>query len=147
MVMAIDYVCMTEKRLVLVVWDQRVTVDQWRAHLQRMFADPCYARADAQLADLRYSTIDASVTEMEIHRIVDTTFVAERNLLAHKRLAIVAGPDWEKPKLVEQLIEPLNVRPIVFTNLVTACTWLSLEVVEIGNALKEMRLNLRQAAA
>ena len=144
--MAIDYVCKTDRRLVVVVWDQRVTLDQWRAHLERMFADPGYARADAQLTDMRFSSLDASITEMEIHRTVDT-YIAERGLMARKRLAIVAGPDWDKAKLVERLIEPLNVRPIVFTNLITACTWLSLDVVEIGNALKEMRLKLRQAEA
>ena len=59
----------------------------------------------------------------------------------------MAGADWEKPKLVEHLIEPLQVRPIVFTNLVTAFTWLDLDVVDIGREIQQIRLKLRTNSA
>ena len=72
---------------------------------------------------------------------------ASASIFPKRSFAIVAGADWDKPKLVEHLIEPLEVRPIVFTNLITACTWLDLDVVDIGREIQQIRLKLRHSSA
>ena len=140
--MAIDYVYKPDRQLVIVVWDGTIKAGQWRAHLIRIFADPNFRRAEMQLTDLRSCTIDPAIPNSAILRAV--RFLARRRQqISQKKLAIVAGADWEKPKLVEHLIEPLEVRPIVFTNLITACTWLDLDVVDIGHEIQQIRLKLR----
>ncbi len=140
--MGIDYIYRADQRLMIVVWDGMIKAGQWRAHLIRIFADPDFRRAEIQLTDLRYSTIDPSISDNAIYRAVGF-LVRRRELIAQKKLAIVAGSEWEKPKLVEHLIQHLTVRPIVFTNLVTACTWLNLDVVDIGQEIQQIRLELR----
>ena len=143
--MAIGYVYRPDRRLVIVVWDGMVKAGQWRAHLIRIFADANFRQAEMQLTDLRYATIDPGVTNNAVLRAV--SFLARRRQqISHKKLAIVAGAEWEKPKLVERLIEPLQVRPIVFTNLITACAWLGLDVVDIGHEIQQIRLKLRQSS-
>jgi hypothetical protein len=67
----------------------------------------------------------------------------QMGVIVHKRIAIIPGEGWEKAKLFVRLIASLGVRPIVFSNLVTACTWLNLDVVEVGNTIKELRLKMR----
>lgn len=95
-----------------------------------------------QLTDLRSCTIDPAIPNSAILRAV--SFLARRRQqISQKKLAIVAGADWEKPKL----IEPLQVRPIVFTNLMTACAWLDLDVTETGREIQQIRLNLRSNSA
>jgi hypothetical protein len=144
--MAIDYVYKPDRRLVIVVWDGTIKTGQWRKHLIRIFADANFRRAEMQLTDLRSSIIDPAVTNNTILRAV--SFLAgQREHISQKKLAIVAGADWEKPKLVERLIEPLQVRPIVFTNLMTACAWLDLDVIETGREIQQLRLKLRSNSA
>jgi len=140
--MSIGYVCKPEQQLVIAVWDGTINLAQWRDHLRRMFADPDYALVKYQLTDLRFSEIDSSVKGLDIKRVVN--FMATQpDKIAGKKIAIVAGNEWERPKQAESLLEAVSVHPIVFTDLVTACLWLGADVVEIGNIIKEIRLKLR----
>ncbi len=141
--MAIDYTYAATNRLIVVAWDQNVSLQEWQAHLERMFVDPNYSQADYQLVDMRFAIIGPSITEAQIRRIV-AEVESKSRLIIHKKLAIVAGSDWDKIKLFEKLIEPYGVRPVVFTNLLTACTWIGADVIEVGEEVKRMRLGLRE---
>jgi hypothetical protein len=141
--MGIDYVYKPEKRLVIVVWDGVVNLDQWQAHLRHMFADAEYPLAKYHLTDLRFSSIDPSITEEGIRRAVDF-MGAQGEKIIGKKFAIVAGDEWERPKFIEPLLQALSTHPIVFNDLVTACLWLGADVAEAGNTIKEIRSNLRR---
>ena len=141
--MSIGYVCKPEKQLVIVVWDGTINLDQWREHLRRLLADSDYALLKYQLTDLRFSEIDPSVQGLDIQRTVDF-MAAQPDRLAGKKIAIVAGNEWERPKQAESLLEKLSVQPIVFNDLVTACLWLGADVVEVGNTIKRVRQILRR---
>ncbi len=143
--MSIGYVVKLDTKLVVVAWDGMTKLIEWQDHLTRLFADPDYVSAKIQLTDTRFSSIDPSITGDEIRRVVESMAV-ERDKIAHKRLAIVAGPDWERAKLVERLLQPLMATPIVFTDLITACLWLGLDPADVGNEIKQLRLSLRHTS-
>jgi hypothetical protein len=140
--MSIDYVCNPEKLLVIAVWDGVVSLDQWREHLERMLADPQYAAAKFQLSDLRFSSVDKSFSRAGIQRTIK--FMATQpEKISGKKIAMVAGAEWEKPKYVELLLQGIAMRPIVFNDLTRACLWLGVDVVEVGNVIKQIRIDLR----
>ena len=128
----------------IVVWDGLVDLAQWQAHVPRMLSDPQYVPAAAQLTDLRFSSIDESIGEDDIRRMTDY-FATQHSKLEGKRLAIVAGGEWEKPKQVELSLKSQMVQTIVFNDLVTACVWLGTDVVEAGREIQQLRLKLRRS--
>jgi hypothetical protein len=141
--MRIDYICKPNLKLAIAVWDGSVTWDNWQAHLHRMFSDPAYAPMQIQITDLRFSSINPTISNDEIQ--------AMRNLLADQRerislnkVAIVAGDDWSKPKLAEFALQTISVNSIVFNDLNTACLWLGVNVVEVGQDIEQIRIKLRQ---
>ncbi len=143
--MSIDYITKPDKKLIIVAWDGMIKLGEWQEHLSRMFTDPDFASAKMQLTDIRFSFVDPLITDEEIRGIVE--FMAlQRNKIAGKKLAIVVGQEWIKAKLVERLLQPLMTAPIVFTDLTTACMWLGLDAVDVGNEIKQMRLNLRRTS-
>jgi hypothetical protein len=141
--MSIRYICKPELKLAVVVWDGVVTWDDWHAHLRRMFTDPVYAPIQSQFTDLRFSSISPTISNDQIQMMVDL-IVDMRKKISLMKLAIVAGNDWDKPKLVEIALQPLSINSIVFNDLVTACLWLGVDVVKIGRDIQNIRLALRQ---
>src|ERR1700690_3829742 len=129
--MGIAYGCKPNLKLALVVWDGLITWDEWRQHLQRMLVDPDYASMQSQITDLRYSTISPSISNKEIQAMIDMV-ADQRENLSLKRVAIVAGDEWSKPKQTEVGLRSLSITPIVFNDLTLACEWLGLQEVEIS---------------
>ena len=137
--MGIAYGCKPNLKLALVVWDGLITWDEWRQHLQRMLVDPDYAPMQSQITDLRYSTISPSISNKEIQAMIDMV-ADQRENLSLKRVAIVAGDEWSKPKQTEVGLRSLSITPIVFNDLTLACEWLGLQEVEISKDLQQIRI-------
>ena len=142
--MGIEYLCKSDRKLAIVVWDGLVTWGVWREHLQRMLLDPAWVPMESQISDLRRSTVDQSITIAQIQEMV-SLFAAQRQRSALKRVAIVAGNQWEKPKQAEGALPAVSVLPIVFNDLSTACIWLGAEVGEVERDIDQLRLKLRSA--
>ena len=111
-------------------------------HVRRFLDGPEYPLVQYQLADLRDASVKPYLTEAEIGRVVKY-MQNQLGTLGGKKIAIVAGNDWETPKRAEALLKSLSVTPIVFNSLSTACVWLGQEVVEVENAIKEIRMSHR----
>jgi len=141
--MSIGYICKPNERIAIIVWDGLVTLDQWRNHVDKMFADPAYVSLKLQLSDLRFSIFDGSITDEKIREVVDHIGTRQK-MFSLSKLAMVAGTDWAKTKLAESLIQMLSITPIVFADLHTACRWLGLDVVNIGRDIQQIRVQLRQ---
>ncbi len=140
--MGIAYFCERNKDPVIVVWDGTVNLEQWQIHLRRMLADSSYALARSQVSDLRYSVLDSSITEDTIRSTVEL-LAGQTDVIRGKRIAIIAGAQWEQAKNAELHLLRLAVDPIVFTDLVHACWWLGVDEVRVGSEIKRVRLALR----
>ena len=141
--MGIAYSCRQDSKLAIVVWDGHVTWDQWNEHLQRMLIDPDYAPLQLQITDLRYSTTDPSISNDPIQAMVDLVS-SHREKLSLRKVAIVAGDDWKKPKLAEVGLQSIAISPIVFDDMANACLWLGVDLVEVNEVIRKIRTRLRQ---
>jgi hypothetical protein len=140
--MSIEYAIKSERGLVLVVWDGRVTTAAWLTHLRRLFADPQYGSCTLQLTDLRAAKISPKINGPAIGRVIE--FVAsQRTLVARKRIAIIAGADWDRPKDFEARVQEYVARAIVFNALDTACSWLGQEAAQVTREIDELRRRIR----
>jgi hypothetical protein len=69
---------------------------------------------------------------------------AQRGKVSLIKVAIVAGNEWDKPKLVEFALHAISVNSIVFNDLATACIWLGVNAEQVGAVTEELRRRLRQ---
>jgi hypothetical protein len=141
--MGIAYRCRPNHKLALVVWDGLIAWDEWREHLQRMLFDPDYAPVQSQITDLQHSTIGPTITNNQIQAMIDLV-AGLREKLSVRKVAIIAGDDWVKPKLAEVGLQSISITPIVFHDLATACLWLGVDPVEIGEDIQQIRNTLRK---
>jgi hypothetical protein len=141
--MSIGYVCKSNLKLAIAVWDGIITWNIWQEHLQRMFSDPAYAPMEIQITDLRFSSISPTIAGDQIQVMIEL-LSGQRERVSLKKIAIVAGDDWSKPKLGEFALQAIFINSIVFNDLTTACLWLGADVVEVGEDIKQIRIKLRQ---
>jgi hypothetical protein len=141
--MAINYLCKPQLRLAVVVWDGVITLEDWRAHLHRMLSDPEYAPMQSQLTDLRFSSISGKISDIKIQDMINSMAALRRNI-SLKKLAMVAGSEWNKPRLAALALKPFFVNSIVFNDLSTACVWLGVDAAEVGRDIQDLRLSLQQ---
>ena len=137
--MGIAYTCNPDSRLALVAWEGVVSWDQWWAHLQRMFLDPDYAPMQSQITDLRHSSLSPTISNDEIKSMAGLV-ASQRGRLSLTRVAILAGGEWERPRLAEAALESISVTAIVFNDLATACLWLGVDAAEVAADLERTRL-------
>jgi hypothetical protein len=62
--------------------------------------------------------------------------------LAPMKLALVASGAWDKARDLERGVEGSPLNTIVFNELMTACTWLGLNVDSARSILGELRADL-----
>ena len=74
--------------------------------------------------------------------MIDLT-ASHRGRLSIARVAIVAGDDWERPRLAEAALKSISVTAIVFNDLTTACTWLGIDAAEAAADMERTRIKLR----
>jgi hypothetical protein len=110
-----------------------------------MLIDPDYAPMQAQINDLRYSSISPTISNDQIQAMVDLIDSHRKNISLSK-LAIVAGNEWNKLQLAALGLKNISINPIVFNDLETACLWLGFDVEEVGKDIQQLRLKLRQGS-
>ena len=140
--MSIGYTCIMDKKLVVSVWDGNVTLDQWRENLDRLLADPDFPATRINIVDMRFGHPDHTIGEGEIQQVID--FLAtHQEKIAGRKIAIVAGEDFTKPKYFERLAESLLAKVIVFNFLHSACSWLGADPKETEQTMEQIRVRLR----
>jgi hypothetical protein len=141
--MGIGYICKPDIKLAITVWDGLITWDYWRKHLEKLFSDPDYASMQLQITDLRNSSIGPTITDEEIKAMTDL-LDSQRQKVSMKKVAMVAGDEWNKPKLAEFALHAISINAIVFNDLETACIWLGINIKEVTQDIYQIRLKLQQ---
>ena len=139
--MRIVYLIEPRVQLSVSAWNGAVTGEEWRASLKRLLEDPSFGSVTRHLADLRLADLGSTIDEAEIRDTVD--FLAPyAKLLAGRRAAILAGKEFAKAGIFEQLIARYSLTVVAFTFLDVACTWLGIEVGEAQPLLDKLRAQL-----
>lgn len=141
--MGIGYICKSNLKLAVVVWDGIVAWDDWQKHLQRMFTDPAYAPMKIQITDLHYVSISTTISKEQIQVMTDM-LTRQRESLSLEKIAIIAGDEWDKSQLVQIALRDISVNSIVFNELATACLWLGVNASEVEQDIKQVLMKLRQ---
>ena len=141
--MGIAYVCKPDRKLAVVVWDGWLPGRTGGSHYPRMLSDLDFAAMQTQISDLRYASISAAISNDKYQAMVDL-LASEREHLSLRKIAIVAGTEWAKPKLAVAGMESVSVAAIVFNELTAACLWLGVDPVAAAADIEELRSNLRQ---
>ncbi len=139
--MSIVYRIDTDRGVAFSVWQGAVTPAEFLATLQRELADPAWPpRRRAHLVDLRTLTVpvDPAAVEQALATAADL-YAGHKGKVARLRMAIVASEAFAQALAFQRLTLPGPVKAIVFGNLLTACTWLGLDVTETERALQELR--------
>lgn len=141
--MSIGYICKPNVSLAICVWDGVVTWDDWQKNMLRLFNDPDYFSIQQQIVDLRFSSIDSSITVQKLRQMSDF-MVSHRQDFSLRKLALVAGEEWAKLKDFESAVKTASVDAIVFNDVLTACRWLGADAADVEATIGQIRLKLRQ---
>jgi len=139
----IAYRCSTDHRCTFVVWDGDVTPDEWRAHNDRLFADPAFPPGPRTLVDMRTAGGAPSITD-DVLTEIGKRFNDRPDALGGMMLAIVPNGSWDKARrVIEREVSVPGLRGMTFNGLPTACVWLGLPTQPAQDVLDQLRTQLR----
>jgi hypothetical protein len=136
--MSIVYRIEADPGITYVVWDGTVTADEWLAHVQRLLADPEFPPAGhLHLTDLRTATVDASIDEAVLKTAAD--LFGQHPNISNLRAAIVAGGEFLKAGIFEQMFLRYPIFVFSFNTLRPACEWLGIDSDHAERILRPLR--------
>jgi hypothetical protein len=136
--MGIRYRIDKERSVTFVLWNGLVTGEQFLTHAQRMTADPDWPpKRRLHLSDLRAATVDVSIDEAVLKQAA--AIFGRHGSLPQLRVAIVAGPWFEKANEFERLLTPYRPYLFVFNSLTPACEWLGIAPADVEEVLQALR--------
>ena len=141
--MSIGYKFIKEKHLNISVWDGKVTLDEWLDNLRQIISGPDFPTTLMQIADLRSAAADPSIDERGIKQAAELIGTHTVNRTG-KKIAIVAGKEFKRSKMFENLVKIHFWNAIVFNDLSTACTWLGIDTMETQQEIEQIRIKLRE---
>jgi hypothetical protein len=134
--MPISYTILSDVRVVLTIWDGRVTRADWKAHLTSLMADPSFDATSLHLADVRSADVQSTIGPEDIDEIV-RFLTPHRPRLAGRKVAILAKTP--KSNLVAGLVGTLGLTIATFVFSGTAVEWLELSPSTVEPRLQELR--------
>ncbi len=139
--MSIGYRSIPRIGVIVEVWDGLITVDQWRAHVDRYLSDPERLSGDRNVVDV--TTADASAIGDADEAGIVAKYLPHASELAHRRSAVIAAGEFTPSFEFGRRIERLGLKVIVFNELMGACTWLGLDASEVRPIIKDLRAAMR----
>ena len=128
--------------LLVVVWDGRVSGEEWEGFARgRLAADPGWPRGTRRLVDV--TTLDPdSLTPADVEANTDLYRDRVANMVG-VRTAIVASRAWAIATEYERRIDRLGSTTIVFNYPAEACRWLGLDPDRAREVVAGLRRELR----
>jgi hypothetical protein len=127
------------------VLDGHVTPDDRNELETAMLQDPEFPPGRAILIDLRSMTGEEAFTSEVVSEIASRwrAFAAS---LGPMRIAFVASRAWEAANAYARELDDTSIRVIVFTDDITAATWLGVDRDGARQVLGELRLQSRASS-
>ena len=142
--MGIAYRCKKELRITIVVWDGTVTFSQWLENTNKLSSDPDFALTSMQVVDLRFASIDPAVGEKEFKEIIDI-LGKKKEMFFGRKVAVIADEEFGRATVFKHMGESLGASLIVFNDLLIACHWLGINILEVEKDIEGLRTQLRKA--
>lgn len=142
--MGIGYRVDVAAGLIVVVADGEVTRDDFHAFAHEQAADPKWHAATRSITDASSAYAQPVPTETlaSFAKMYAEMRSGDRPMMA----AIVAGREFEQASKYGEIRSEDGSRTIAFSSLVTACTWLGVDLGTTGLAIGELRKALRAPA-
>ncbi|MFA5833298.1 MAG: hypothetical protein WDA22_07475 [Bacteroidota bacterium] len=143
MTVSIQYNIQKEKNLIISLWHHNVTFDQWMNNVKKLIVEPDFKQAVKQIVDIHIGSADISIGQEEIKQVVD--FIAQHpEVILGRKIAIVAGKEFNRSSFFTQLARSQFLNAIVFNDLQTACKWLGVDRQEAEVSIERIRKELQQ---
>ena len=143
--MGILYVCDRQQDIIYIVWDGKVTGDDWLNHAAKLLAEPDWSHISHMITDARTAFDTASIGDKEI-KAAAVLFAAHAETLVKKKVAIVANDLFGRAIKLEAQVSRLGVSVVVFNSVDTACIFLNIDPTDARQRLEQLSTSLRGAA-
>jgi hypothetical protein len=137
--MGIGYRCEAATGLRVSVWDGDVDEETWRAHIERIAADPEWDTGRLFFTDL---TTMSPVSERGTAEIVAMGQLFGEHLadrIAGAKWAVIAHGTFDDAVMFGKHIESAVPRLLVFNHLETGCAWLGVVADHVRAIVDELR--------
>ena len=131
-----------QKNIIYIVWDGKVTAEDWLNQAQKLLAEPDFPSISRLIVDAQTASDTTSIGEKEIEAVA-ALFGTYQETLIKKRMAILANDLFGKASKFGNLVSRFGVSTVVFNRLDTACIFLALDSADTGQVLEQIRFQLR----
>ena len=135
-----------QRGIIYVVWDGRVTWEEWSKQIHIVMADPAWQKAPYILADLRSVTDTSSISIQELDQAI-SFFATDPAALKVKRGAVIARDEFGKARHFADRVSRYGTSLLIFNSLDTACLFLGLDLLETSHILESIHEELRKKRA
>jgi hypothetical protein len=135
----ISYHTEKEKGFTVVLWQGIVTAGEFLAHVRRLLSDEDWPPPRRlHLADLRNTSLDASMNESTIQKAADL-YGTHPEKIKNIKAALVAGEAFDKAVVFERIITRYGASAIVFNFSDTARVWLDIDAADLERSFQRLR--------
>jgi hypothetical protein len=140
--MGILHVCDKQKNIIFVVWDGRVTADDWLNQAPKLLAEPDWPHISRVIGDAQTASDTASIGDKELEAVA-ALFGAHPETVVKKKVAVLANNMFGRARKFGAQLERFGTSLVVFNRLDTACMFLGIDPIETEETLEQLRLRLR----
>ncbi len=130
------------KNIIFIVWDGKVTADDWLNQVPKLLAEPDWPGISRLIADVQTASDTASIGDKEIETVA-AIFGGRAETLNKKRLAVLANDLFGRASKFGTLLSRYGTAVVVFNRLDTACTFLGVDPTDTGQVLEQLHTRLR----
>lgn len=140
--MGIIHECDSTQGVTFIVWDGAILWDDWLKHAQTLMDDPEWLKMSRFLVDMQ-SVTDTSSIDEDTAKQAANLIGRNREIMARKRGAVVADAEFWRARRFRGLLSKFGTSPVIFNTLDTACLFLSLDLAETRQRIRQMRSKLQ----
>jgi hypothetical protein len=145
--MGIAYRCDTTTGVSIEVWDGTITFDMARMHLDRLTNDPQWAASRRIITDLTGIAAESRPTVDEVKMLSDAFLQQLAYLVGNAKWSVIADRTFAEALVFGEQVRHEVRRMIAFTNLITACVWLGVDVDDVQPVIDDLRREIRAASS
>ena len=144
--MGIAYRCDTSTGLSIEVWDGLITFDIARRHLDQLTKDPQWAASRRIITDLSGIAAESRPTGDEVAMLSDAFLHQLAYLVGNAKWSVIAEHTLAEALVFGERVRHEVRRMTAFTNLITACVWLGVDVDDVQPVIDDLRRQIRSAS-
>ena len=126
-----------------IVWDGEVVSDDWLKHVRELMADPEWRSLPRFIADFQTVSDTSSIGDHAFKQAA-AVISANRDISAKKTGAVVADEEFWRARQFGGLLSEFGASIVGFNTLDIACLFLSINLAETRQTIKQLRTKIRR---